>query len=88
VNADLANGHAPDYSNGPTKSKNGPATPNVSGIAAIGARVTVGARGAILYDTHMGDDARLGPLTLVAKGERLPGGTRWEGSPAKPAREP
>jgi hypothetical protein len=29
----------------------------------------------------------LGPLTLVAKGERLPVGTRWEGSPAAPADE-
>jgi non-ribosomal peptide synthetase-like protein len=58
------------------------------GLVEIGARVTVGTRSTILYDTHVGDDARLGPLTLVAKGERLPGGTRWEGSPAKPAREP
>jgi non-ribosomal peptide synthetase-like protein len=56
------------------------------GLVDIGARVTVGARSTILYDTHVGDDARLGPLTLVAKGERLPAGTRWEGSPAKPAR--
>ena len=42
------------------------------GLVAIGARVTVGVRSTILYDTHVGDDARLGPLTLVAKGERLP----------------
>jgi non-ribosomal peptide synthetase-like protein len=52
------------------------------GAVEIGARVTVGARSTILYDTHVGDDVRLGPLTLVAKGERLPAGTRWEGSPA------
>jgi non-ribosomal peptide synthetase-like protein len=58
------------------------------GWVDIGARVTVGARGTILYDTHVGDNARLGPLTLVAKGERLPGGTRWEGSPARPVRDP
>jgi len=54
------------------------------GRVAIGARVTVGARSTILYDTHVADDARLGPLTLVAKGERLPPATAWEGSPAAP----
>jgi non-ribosomal peptide synthetase-like protein len=52
------------------------------GMVEIGSRVTVGVRSTILYDTHVGDDVRLGPLTLVAKGERLPAATRWEGSPA------
>jgi non-ribosomal peptide synthetase-like protein len=52
------------------------------GRIEIGARVTVGPRTTILYDTHVGDDVRLGPLTLVAKGEHLPAGTRWEGTPA------
>jgi non-ribosomal peptide synthetase-like protein len=52
------------------------------GTVEIGTRVTVGVRSTILYDTHVGDRVQLGPLTLVAKGERLPGGTRWEGSPA------
>ena len=55
------------------------------GRVTIGARVTVGARTTILYDTHVGDGARLGPLTLVAKGERLPPATGWAGSPAGPA---
>ena len=32
----------------------------------------------------VGEGACLGPLTLVAKGETLPAGTRWEGSPAAP----
>ena len=58
------------------------------GLVKIGARVTVGARATILYDTEVGDDVRLGPLTLVAKGEHLPPGTRWEGAPAAPADEP
>jgi non-ribosomal peptide synthetase-like protein len=58
------------------------------GLVDIGARVTVGTRSTILYDTRVGDNARLGPLTLVAKGEHLPEGTRWEGSPARPVREP
>lgn len=53
------------------------------GLVEIGDRVTVGVRSTILYDTHVGDNVRLGPLTLVAKGERLPAGTTWEGSPAR-----
>ncbi len=52
------------------------------GLVEIGERVTVGPRSTILYDTRIGDDAVLGPLTLVAKGERLPPSTIWEGSPA------
>jgi non-ribosomal peptide synthetase-like protein len=52
------------------------------GLVEIGQRVTVGARSTILYDTKVGDDVRLGPLTLVAKGEHLPAATSWEGSPA------
>jgi non-ribosomal peptide synthetase-like protein len=56
------------------------------GRVVIGARVTVGARTIILYDTQVGDGARLGPLTLVAKGEHLPAATAWEGSPAAPLR--
>jgi non-ribosomal peptide synthetase-like protein len=54
------------------------------GRIEIGARVTVGARTTMLYDTRVGDDVRLGPLTLVAKGEDLPASTRWEGTPAAP----
>ena len=54
------------------------------GLVDIGAHVTVGTRSTILYDAKVGDQARLGPLTLVAKGERLPSGTRWTGSPAAP----
>jgi non-ribosomal peptide synthetase-like protein len=57
------------------------------GMVEIGARTTIGARGTILYDTHVGDGVKLGPLTLVAKGERLPAATRWEGSPAAPVDE-
>jgi non-ribosomal peptide synthetase-like protein len=57
------------------------------GMVEIGARTTIGPRSTILYDTHVGDGASLGPLTLVTKGERLPAATRWEGSPAAPADE-
>ncbi len=52
------------------------------GMVEIGERVTVGTRSTILYDTSVGDDVSLGPLTLVVKGEGLPENTRWEGSPA------
>jgi hypothetical protein len=31
------------------------------------------------------DDAQLGDLSVLMKGETLPTGTSWEGSPAKPA---
>ncbi|MCX6926420.1 MAG: AMP-binding protein [Verrucomicrobia bacterium] len=55
------------------------------GQVNIGAQVTVGPRTSILYDTQVGDRVYLGPLTLVAKGERLPAGTRWEGTPASPS---
>jgi non-ribosomal peptide synthetase-like protein len=58
------------------------------GRVDIGAQVTVGPRGTILYDTAIGDRVRLGPLTLVAKGEHLPAATRWTGSPAAPTAEP
>jgi non-ribosomal peptide synthetase-like protein len=57
------------------------------GPVVIGARATVGAGSTILYDTEVGDCVHLGPLTLVAKGERLPAATRWEGSPAAPVYE-
>jgi non-ribosomal peptide synthetase-like protein len=56
------------------------------GMVEIGSRVSVGVRSIILYDTKVGDGVHLGPLTLVAKGECLPPATRWEGSPAVPAR--
>ncbi len=54
------------------------------GRIAIGDRATVGAASTILYDTAVGADARLGPLTLVAKGEDIPAASSWTGSPARP----
>ncbi|MEY5100199.1 MAG: hypothetical protein RJA36_2918 [Pseudomonadota bacterium] len=53
------------------------------GRIRVGADVTVGARTTILYDSVLGDRTRLGPLTLVMKGESLPAGTAWSGSPAE-----
>ena len=54
------------------------------GQVDIGRGVTVGARSIILYSARVGDGASLGPLTLVLKGEDIPPGTRWTGSPAVP----
>jgi non-ribosomal peptide synthetase-like protein len=52
------------------------------GYVKIGAQASIGESSTVLYDAVVGDRAVLGPLTLVAKGEHLPPGTRWEGSPA------
>ena len=50
----------------------------------VGQDVTVGAGSTVLYDTHLGDGAIIGPLTLVMKGEELPSDSSWVGSPAQP----
>jgi len=52
------------------------------GVVAIGKGATLGVRAIVLYDATVGDFCRLGPLTLVAKGEQLPSSSAWEGSPA------
>ena len=52
----------------------------------IGARVNIGPRSTVLYGAVVGDDARLGPLTLVMKGESMPPGSSWSGCPAAPSR--
>ncbi|HEY0177401.1 MAG TPA: Pls/PosA family non-ribosomal peptide synthetase, partial [Pedobacter sp.] len=54
------------------------------GSIRIGARSSIGAGSIILYDSEIGDDTKLGALSLVMKGERLSPGTDWEGSPVKP----
>ncbi|WP_411969907.1 Pls/PosA family non-ribosomal peptide synthetase [Paucibacter sp. DJ2R-2] len=50
----------------------------------IGERVTIGARSTVLYGASVGDGARLGPMTLVMKGENIPAGSAWSGCPAAP----
>jgi len=57
------------------------------GCVEIGVQANIGSCSTILYDTQVGDRVRLGPLTLVVKGERLPADTCWEGSPASPVQE-
>ncbi|HEY8564890.1 MAG TPA: Pls/PosA family non-ribosomal peptide synthetase [Beijerinckiaceae bacterium] len=54
------------------------------GRVVLGRGVCVGANATVLYDTHVGDYARLRPLTIVMKGESIPAHTEWEGAPAVP----
>lgn len=51
----------------------------------IGSRVTMSPRCSVLYSAEVGDNARLGPLTLVMKGESIPANSHWHGCPAAPA---
>lgn len=53
------------------------------GRIEIGERCSVGVRTIILYDSEIGDDVSLEPLSLVMKGERLAASTSWTGSPIK-----
>ncbi len=55
------------------------------GRIEIGKGVTVGTAAIILYDSVIGDYARLGPLTVVMKGEYIPPHTVWSGAPARRA---
>jgi non-ribosomal peptide synthetase-like protein len=54
------------------------------GKVFVGNGVTVGASSTVLYDTIVSDYARLGPLTLVMKGEQIPANSEWVGAPAEP----
>lgn len=51
----------------------------------IGKRAVVGSQSIVLYDSVMEDDTHLGDLSVLMKGEVLPAGTAWEGSPARPS---
>jgi non-ribosomal peptide synthetase-like protein len=48
----------------------------------IGERVYMGPRSAVLYSAVVGNDASLGALTLVMKGEFIPANSHWRGCPA------
>ena len=54
------------------------------GRVEVGNGVTIGSFATVLYDTKVGDFARLRSLTLVMKGETIPANTRWGGAPAQP----
>ena len=58
------------------------------GAIRIGDRATIGSLAIVLYDAEVGADAQLGDLSVVMKGETLPNGTTWEGSPARIAVAP
>ena len=47
------------------------------------AGLSIGSLAIVLYDAEIGADAQLGDLSVVMKGETLPDGTSWDGSPAR-----
>jgi len=53
------------------------------GRVLLGDGVTVGGNATVLYDTNVGDYARIGPLTVVMKGEAIPAHSTWQGAPAQ-----
>ena len=53
------------------------------GRIEIGRGVTLGTAAVVLYDTKIGDFARLEPLTVVMKGEHIPPHTIWTGAPSQ-----
>jgi non-ribosomal peptide synthetase-like protein len=53
---------------------------------SLGRNCTVGTDSVVLYDTRMEAGAVLGDLSLLMKGETLPAGSRWQGSPAQMTR--
>ncbi len=48
----------------------------------VGRGCEIGAASVVLYDSEMEDGSRLDALSLLMKGEILPAGTAWAGSPA------
>lgn len=56
------------------------------GRVELGKGVTIGAGSTVLYDTHVGDYARIGQTTVVMKGENIPAHSEWAGAPAQPVR--
>jgi non-ribosomal peptide synthetase-like protein len=52
---------------------------------SIGDGCSVGNMSVVLYDTVMEPGAVLGPLSLLMKGETMPEGRRWHGSPTMTA---
>lgn len=55
-----------------------------TGTIHVGEGAVIGAGSTVLYDTQIGEDAYLGPLTLVMKGEAIPPRSGFGGSPARP----
>jgi non-ribosomal peptide synthetase-like protein len=57
------------------------------GRVRIGSGCEIGEHAIVLCDSEMKDGAQLGALSLVMKGEVLPAGRMWVGSPINSARE-
>ena len=58
------------------------------GPVTLGARSAMGFNSIVLPGGRLDDDAHLGALSLVMKGETIPAGTRWAGSPSRPSASP
>ena len=52
-------------------------------VVTVGTGATLGTRTIVLYDAVVGDEASLGSLSLLMKGEHLTAGTSWRGIPAQ-----
>ena len=50
----------------------------------VGRGCAIGPRAVVLYDSTVGDGAKLDALSLAMKGERLPDRTSWRGIPSQP----
>jgi non-ribosomal peptide synthetase-like protein len=55
------------------------------GRVVVSRGATVGSGSTVLYDTVIGEFARIGQLTIVMKGEEIPAHTEWMGAPAQMA---
>lgn len=53
------------------------------GGVKIGSQTTINSRTIILYDTEIGNNVNIDPLSLVMKGEILSDNTSWCGSPLR-----
>jgi len=58
------------------------------GAITIGDRCSVGFHSVILCDSELRDDAHVGHLSLVMKGETIPSNTFWAGSPVQASEDP
>jgi non-ribosomal peptide synthetase-like protein len=54
-----------------------------SSYLTIGDGCSVGNMAVILYDTRMEPESRVGPLSLLMKGEQIPENTEWIGVPTR-----
>lgn len=58
------------------------------GKVHLGQGISVGGNATVLYDTQVGDFARIGPLSIIMKGETIPAHSSWHGAPAQTITEP